>query len=253
MMATATSVTKGVSKPRILIFDIECSGLRSDFGLLLCIGYKWYGEKAVHTLNIYDYPGWQKDLTDSRKLLKDFYKVWMEADMVVGFNSKMFDLKWLNGKLWHYKMSLLPPVPHVDLYFAAKTNLNMSRKSLANISSVGRFKERKFSDFDNVEWLKASVGHLPSLRSIVKHCRADILVTEEAYDRLAPYIRTHPNTVPAGVVGRCRVCQSSKLQRRGTYLSATRTPKQRLCCSDCGAWTVRDASRKALVGAWPLR
>lgn len=251
--ATAASATKAVPKPRILIWDIECSGLRSDFGLLLCIGYKWYGEAKTHTLNIYDYPGWQKDMTDSRKLLKDFMKVYMQADMQVTFNGKMFDVKWINGKLWHYGMPLLPPLPHVDLYFAAKTNLNMSRKSLANISSVGRFKERKFSDFDNVEWLKASVGHMQSLRSIVKHCHADLRVTEEAYDRLAPFIRTHPNTAPAGVSGVCRVCRSNKLSRRGTYLSATKVAKQRYVCKDCGAWTVRDQSKKALVGAWPLR
>ena len=237
---------------RILIFDIECTNLRSDFGTLLCVGYKWYGESKIYCPAIFDYPNWRNDMTNDKRVLKDFYKVWCEADMVVGFNSKMFDQKWLNGKLWHYGMPLLPPVPHVDLYFAAKTNLNMSRKSLANISAVGGFRNSKEVTIGN-NWVKASVGHLPSLKEVVSHCKADIRVTEEAYDRLKPYIRTHPNTVPAGLAGRCRVCQSTKLQRRGGYLSATKVAKQRYCCKDCGAWSVRDIGKKALVGAWPLR
>src|ERR1700722_15102986 len=70
--ATAVSATKAVRKPRILIFDIECSGLRSDFGLLFCVSYKGYGEAKTHCIKIYDYPNWQRDMTDCRRMLKDF-------------------------------------------------------------------------------------------------------------------------------------------------------------------------------------
>lgn len=217
------------------------------------MSYKWYGEAKTHCIKIYDYPNWRRDMTDARPMLRDFYKVWLQADMVVGFNSKMFDVKWLNGKAWHYKAPLLPPVPHVDLYFAAKTVLGLSRKSLANIANVGRFKERKFSDFDNVEWLRASVGHLPSLRNIIKHGIADIAVTEEAYDRLKPYIRTHPNVASPGTAA-CRVCTGTHLQRRGSYLSATKVAKARYYCKDCGAWSVRDVKTVgSKTAAWPLR
>jgi hypothetical protein len=236
---------------KILIYDIETSNLRSDFGLLFCVGYKWYGEDGIYCPALYDYPNYKRDLTDCRKLLKDFTKVYAEADMVVTFNGKMFDVKWVNGKLWHYGLPLLPPVPHVDLYWAAKVALNASRKSLANLAKVGQFKSSKFSEFDNHEWLRASVGHLPSMRNIVKHCIADIEVTEEMYDRLRPYIRTHPN-VASPLSDPCRVCGSTRLQRRGAYLSATKVPKVRVQCQGCGGWSVRQATAmKNMTAAWP--
>lgn len=239
--------------PRILIYDIECSNLRSDFGLLLCIGWKWVGDKDAYCQAIYDYPNWRRDLTDCRRLLRDFYNEYLKADMVVTYNGKMFDSKWLNGKLWHYGMPLLPPVPHVDLYWSARTAMNISRKSLDNFAKVGGFESSKHSVFSNETWLKASTGHLPSLKDIVNHCVADIEVTEEMYHRLKPYIRTHPNIASPDNV-KCRVCGGSHLQRRGSYLSATKVPKARFYCRDCGGWSVRDVKTTTnKQAAWPLR
>lgn len=221
----------------ILVYDIECTNLKSDFGVLLCVGYKWYGQKRIYVPSVVDYPNWRTDLTDSRRLLRDFTAVYEQADMAVSFNGKMFDRKWLNGKLWHYKMPLLPPIPEVDLYQFAKTHLNASRKSLQNLARVGQFDSAKEA-VGGFEWLKASTGHLPSIKHVIKHCREDIAVTEEMYDRARPYIRQHPRV---GTREECRACGANDFEKRGKALTVNLGPRIRLRCKECGSWDTRPA------------
>lgn len=206
-------------------------------GILLCIGYKWYGEKETHCISVHDFKGWEKHIWDGRKILKAFLKVYESADMVVTYNGKMFDQKWINGKLWSYGMELLPPVPHVDLYQIAKVTLNASRKSLKNLAYVGGFKEAK-EEVAWSEWMKAISCHLPSLRAVVKHCRADLKVTEEMYTRLRPYVRQHPKVAgPASEP--CPVCAGTHFHRRGRYISTMKTERFRAQCQGCGHWVIR--------------
>ena len=38
---------------RVLVWDIETAGvsaLKADLGFVVCVGYKWFGEKKVHCL-----------------------------------------------------------------------------------------------------------------------------------------------------------------------------------------------------------
>lgn len=224
-----------MTETNILVYDIECTNLKSDFGVLLCIGYKWLHEKRPKVISVTDYPNWRRDLTNSRKLLKDFTRVYEKADLVVTYNGKMFDQKWLNGKLWHYGMPLLPPTPHVDLYQASKTHLNASRKSLQNLAKVGQFKTSK-EGVEGNDWLKASTGHLPSIKSVIAHCKADIEVTEEFYYRMRPFIRQHPRV---GGRSECRSCGAEDWEKRGKALTINLGPRLKLRCRQCGSWENR--------------
>src|SRR5712664_3569620 len=122
------------NKPAILLFDIESTHLKADWATILCIGWKWYEDEKVNVPSLMDYVGWKKDVTDDSKLLKDFHKILNEADMLVTYFGKGFDMKMLQSKFLEIGLPVLPNTPHVDLFFTVKANMTLTRKSLDNVS-----------------------------------------------------------------------------------------------------------------------
>jgi uncharacterized protein YprB with RNaseH-like and TPR domain len=222
---------------KILIWDIESTHLKADWATLRCIGWKWYGDPAVHVPSLMDYRGWNRDVTDDRKLLADFHKVLMEADMLVTYFGKGFDLKMIQSKFLEYDLPVLPSIPHVDLFFTVKSNMTLTRKSLDNVSRYLNLENEK-SYVSGKIWKRAMAGHPESINYVIEHCKADVLVLEELYTKLKPLVRTHPRV--AGWEP-CRTCGSTKLQSRGQALTISKGTRYRIQCQDCGAWETRSS------------
>jgi len=220
---------------RILLWDIESTGLVADFGTILCVGYKWLGEKTVHVPSIMDYPGWRDDPTDDKRLIKDFRDILMQADMIITYNGKRFDVPFVTAKLLEHNLPLLPNIPHVDLYFTVKSNLRISRKSLQNVSYYIRSGAEKTAVEGRI-WKKAQGGDKASIHYIKRHCVADVEVLERCYMKLRPLCRMHPRV---NGYGTCRYCGSDKLQGRGRQVSILKGAVQRVCCADCSGWDSR--------------
>lgn len=229
---------------KILIWDLETSDLRADWGFTICGGYKWLGEDKVYCPSIMDYEGWKDDLINDRKLIKELHRVITQADMVVTFYGKGFDLKWMNSKCLEYGLSVLPNSPHVDLFFVAKTNLNLSRKSLENIGRYLKLPNKKYRVSGDI-WKQARIGNESAIQKVIEHCKADVLMTEKLYYRLRPLIRTHPRV--AGWEP-CRNCGSDRLQKRGTAITSTKGKRIRVMCTKCGAWETRAPEHAEVAG-----
>lgn len=220
---------------KILFFDIECTNLKPDFGTVLCIGWKWLGEKKVSVPAITDYKGWKKEPWNDKRLIQDFAKVMEEADVWVTYNGKRFDVPYIQAKLLIHGLTVLPNTPHVDLYQVVRHAIVLSRKSLANVAKNLKLKAEK-TPVEGDHWLRAMCGNEKSIKYVVDHCIADVLLLEEAYHRLKPLVRQHPIVVRGNT---CRSCGSKKVQKRGQYRT-TKKLKQRTRCMDCGAWAVID-------------
>lgn len=221
-------------EPRVLVFDIEVSDMKADYGSLLMVGYKWLGNKKIHCPSLLDYE--KEWALDDKALVTEVHRVISQADMLIGFYSSMHDIKYLQSKFLKYGLPVLPPVPHIDLYFLARTHLSLSRKSLDNLSRYLDTKHKKYY-CDASVWQRAKVGDLVGMKEIIKHCRADIAVTEEMYYKLRSLSR-QPSVRIGGWLP-CRVCGSTRLQRRGYSLTATQGKKIRVQCQECSHWETR--------------
>jgi hypothetical protein len=197
------------------------------------------GEKTVHVPSIMQFPGWKKDATNDKRLVKEFYDVLVSADIWVTYYGKGFDVPYFQAKLLEHGLPYLPNTPHVDLYFTVKSNLAISRKSLANVSWFLRLEAKK-TPVDGRSWKRAMAGHAPSIRYVIDHCKADVLVLEEAYMKLRPLVRQHPRV---GEFLLCSHCGSHKIQRRGIAMCAGAKQQQRIQCMECGAWSKRPLLR----------
>jgi uncharacterized protein YprB with RNaseH-like and TPR domain len=230
-----------LDKPRILFYDIETTDLQGDFGNMLAFGYKWLGDKEAEVISLLDtnnlcHECQHVDAVSDKRLVQEASYILNAADMWVTWYGKGFDAKFLNTRVLDANLPPLSPIPHVDLYFTAKCHLKLSSNRLANVQDFLNLPTTKTPLTKRV-WRQAQAGHVPSIEYIIDHCEKDVLVLEEAYERLKPYVRQHPYL---GKRGTCRVCNSSRLQRRGRVNSRTGT-FVRVMCKDCGHWGQRTA------------
>lgn len=221
---------------KILIIDLETYGFdfSADKGFVLCGSYKWYGEAKVHTVTHTDMTKFRANPEDDKAICKELLQVIEQADMLVGWNSKSFDMRFLQTRLLKHRLGYLPPIPHVDLLLTSRNNTKM-RRSLDNTQKFFGFGHEK-TPLDINVWMKAGAGKADALRDVVKHCEADVRVTEEAYELFAPLARTHPNVMfHSGDRSGCPTCGVDKLQQRGKAY-ALRYYRLRFHCQNCGRW-----------------
>lgn len=219
---------------KIKLWDLECSNLNADFGIVLCGGVKVYGEKKPEVISISDFKSFKKDPTDDKELVQAIADNISDADVWVTWYGSRFDKPYLNSRLLYHRLKPLPPVPHIDGWRVARNNLKIHSNRLASVSEFLGLANK--TPIVQSKWVRALAGHKPSLQYIIEHCRQDIVVLEEAYEILRPLVAMHPSmrlidNLPTG----CPVCGSEKTHRRGTYVALTRT-YQRFQCQQCGTW-----------------
>lgn len=235
-----------MSNAKILIFDLECTSLKADFGTIITIGWKWLDDPEVHV--------WSGSPRSDRALVRRFLPVWNQADVIVAYNGIRFDRPYFYAKLLEHGFEIPPNTPFVDPYFAAKSNLGISRKSLDNVARFLQLDVQK-TPVDGRIWKQATHGS-PAERSqaltyIAEHCRLDVLVLEAVYLRLRPLMRTHPRV---GELGACRHCGGKRLVRRGWRPAVAGGKFKRLVvqCKKCSAYEIRTltaAERKVVADA----
>ena len=218
---------------RILIWDIESSDLVADFGTIICIGWKWLGEKEpVHIQCLSDFPRWKQDVTDDKRLVQAFYPRLIEADMMVTYFGTGFDKKMVQSKLLEHGLAPPPNTPHVDLFYTVKSNMVLSRKRLENVSEFLGCPTKKTPIKPKV-WKRAQAGYPEAIEYVTKHCHNDVLITEYTYLKLRPYARQHPRV---GSLQACRHCGELRLTNQGYSLTTTKGKRRRVQCQACGAW-----------------
>ncbi len=225
-----------MDRARILIWDIECSHLKADFGTWLAFGFRYYGEQETHVLSITDYRGWRRNPVDDSRLTKTAREVLVNSDIWVTYNGTRFDIPWVTAKCLEHRLGVLPNTPHVDLYQVARHRLAIARKSLEKVGEFLGLPEEKTPVSGRV-WKRAIAGDPEALRYIEQHCEADVLLTEKVYEALRPLVRLHPRVTFD--LGTCRACGSTRLQRRGASVTINTGPRIRVQCQDCGHWDKR--------------
>lgn len=220
----------------ILSWDIEASGLNADFGIVLCVGFKIVGAGKPEVLDILDYRTRDGDLIKAeRRLLKDVSARLLAADVWLTHYGTWFDIPFINSRLLYHKLPILPPTfSHIDTWKVARNRLKLRNNRLVTISSFLGTEEEK-NAIKPEQWIRALGGHQSSMDYIVEHCRRDVVVLEEAYNRLRPLIIDHPNRNLLTDTGGCGTCGSHKIQWRGTKITRTRK-YNRYQCQSCGAW-----------------
>jgi uncharacterized protein YprB with RNaseH-like and TPR domain len=220
--------------PKVLIWDIESTNLNATFGTILCIGYKFLGDDRVHVPTILDYA--KNGMTDDRGLVERFAKIYEHADYTVAHYGLRFDLPMVRTKLLKYGLPPLSPKPLVDTWRVARRELKLHSNRLAVLSEfLGVEHSKTPIVFD--DWLKAALGDKKALKSVVHHCKLDVLVLEEVFLKLRPLAREEPvrRLFVDEAEMSCISCGGGNLHQRGYAVSKTRR-YMRYQCQECGKW-----------------
>lgn len=222
--------------PKTLVFDIESTNLKANFGYCICFGYKYLGDTKAKVISVLDYPQHKTDPTNDARLMRAAHDILTNhADIIVTYYGKQFDRKFLNTRMILAGLRPLPPLnhEHVDLFYTARGNLALHSNRLDNLAKTLGAPVSK-TVLDGPTWVRASAGHRPSIRYIIEHCAADVEVLEWCYLKLLPFIRQHPRV---GTAFECRNCGKAKFQYRGYGITKSGGRSRRRVCVACGSWS----------------
>ena len=200
-----------------------------EVGEVICFAAKWLDKKKVIFKSEFHH--------GKEEMVKTAWDLMDEADAIIHYNGRSFDIKHLNREF--LLAGLKPPSPHkdIDLLQTARNRFKFVSNKLDHVADqLGVGTKTDHSGFQL--WLDCIAGDKAAWAKMREYNINDILLTEKVYYALQPWIKNHPN-VPlhnGRVLDCCRVCESRNLQRRGYYYTGASAFPQ-VVCKDCGSWS----------------
>lgn len=179
-----------------------------------------------------DYKGYKKGLLNDKAIVHDIWGLLNQADVVVTQNGKSFDIRVLNTRFLKHKLS--PPSPYkvIDPKVEAKRYLRLPSNSLDDICDyfgIGRKIEHEGFGL----WLKCMAGDKNAWKRMLRYNRHDVVLMEQVYLLLRPYMKTHPNMAMYTNKTVCPRCSSNKGFIRGGFYMNNTTQYQCWRCLNC--------------------
>ena len=193
---------------------------------ILCWAAKWWGERKMMFDSV--------NKSSKTMMLHRIHKLLDEADAVVHYNGKKFDIPVLNKEF--IKNGLKPPAPYkqVDLYQVCKGSFRFESNKLSFVSDALAIGQKvRHEGFEL--WVKCMKKDQKAWGRMERYNRGDVRLLESLYKRLLPWIRSHPNIGAYEDVLCCPQCGGERAQRRGCYVTVV-MKYPRYHCQDCGKW-----------------
>lgn len=213
---------------------------------MLSFAAKWRGQSNIITKGLSDYKGYKGGNSTELQLLKDIHKLLDQADIVVAHNGANFDVRKLNARF--IAAGMTPPSPYkvvdtkrdlVRVAAFSSNRLNWLSKQLG----IGK-KTMEHQDWSL--WEGCMKGDKASWAKMKKYNKHDVVLLQELYEILAPWI-DQPNAGAWMGNDVCPnpACGSTDLEQRGWARSKTRVYK-RLQCRKCGTWSRLSRSERGV-------
>lgn len=193
---------------------------------LLSFAAKWRGIDEIEFYSEY------KD--GHPKMVREAHRLLDQADVVIHWNGKKFDIPHLNKEF--VLLELTPPSAYkqIDLMLVARTQFKFISNKLQHISTAlgleGKFEHEGFE-----LWLKCMSNDPEAWEVMQKYNCQDTVLLEQIYDKVLPWIKSHPNVPLYRGIGACPNCGSSDIESKGVAYTNVRV-YEKFKCVDCGAW-----------------
>jgi uncharacterized protein YprB with RNaseH-like and TPR domain len=200
-------VAPSVVGPKVLFIDIELKPILAhvwrlfdqNIGLnqiqedwsILSYCAKWQGDDNV----IYEDLEGQSDFEDDSVLLPGLWKLLNEADIVVGQNSKRFDIKKVNARLVLNGYPKPSTFRQIDTLNIAKQQFGFTSNKLEYMTKhLTSTKKQQHNEFPgHTLWAECMKGNPKAWASMKSYNIDDVLSLEELYNVLSSWDVTLPN------------------------------------------------------------
>jgi len=198
-----------------------------ESGYTLCWAAKFLGEEKIYSSS--------RETRTEEDMLLGIHALLNEADAVVHFNGKRFDIPTLNKDFLENDFPPPSPYKQIDLWQTVKTEFKFPSNKLEYVCKalgVGQ----KIKTIGHELWVRCMAGDPEAWTMMIEYNINDVLILEEVYYKLLPWIKGHASySMYSEGAMVCPNCGSSHYQKRGfTYTLASKY--QRMQCSDCGTW-----------------
>lgn len=226
---------------KVLVWDIETTDFKGDFGHMLMWAAKWVGDDTTYYSRIDDSTTWDDSDPESRvqdrEVVEEIVAMIEEADMLVHHYGDKFDLPFLNTRC--LANGIVPPAPKssIDTCKIARAALKMTSNRLGNLADFLASPDARKGALSKKQWKLAGQGHRATLDAMLDYCIADVIATEAVYLKLRSVIRQHPHMAavvldePAAL--RCPACGGVNTHKHATRRTLRQIQSRRRC-DDCG-------------------
>ena len=168
--------------------------------------------------------------------LDTLYNLIDEADAIVGYNSKGFDMKHLMKDF--ILAGYHPPSSwaDIDLYTTVRGQFKFQSNKLDYVCQQLRI-GRKTKHEGMGLWDRVKAGDPKAWKKMEQYNRNDVKMTKALYHTLLPWIKNHPNVGmwvmdPHNPV--CTHCASTDLVHKGKQMNTKTQSYLRYKCNNCG-------------------
>ena len=197
---------------------------------IICIGYKWQGEKKAHVI------AWNKDQCD-RKLLAEFLEIMKGADECVGHNIDRFDLPWIRTRCLFHGLPPLPIIKTSDTLQWARRMMYFNSNRLDYIARFLGIGAKIKTEFNL--WKAVLLDHdNGALERMKDYCARDVVLLEKVWEKLSTMspVKTHAGVLNGGEKWNCPRCASDHIVKVRRYVTAKGTEQRQMRCRDCGGY-----------------
>ena len=196
---------------------------------ILCFAHMWGTSKRAATCDIWN--------DGRRAMAAKLHELLNEADLVVGYNSRSFDVKLINSLMVEEGFGPPSPYAQFDLYVEAKKAFKWPTMKLQNVlERLGL--ENKLSTGGFELWKGCLEGDWDCIGKMLAYNKQDVEIMPALLERLRPWSRSYPNRSlfvdtenPV-----CPRCGSTHVGPRGQYTSGTGTYRKYFC-KECKSWS----------------
>lgn len=219
--------------------NIMLENIHSDW-FMLTWAAKWLFEKKIYSARVT--PKEAIDNNDKR-IVESLIEMLNQADIVITHNGDKFDLPRINTRAIIHRIK--PPLPYVSI-----DTLKVAKRSFAFTSNKLDYINKQLGIARKTEtnmelWRDCFHGKEEGLKRMEKYNVNDVVIQEQTYLIMRPYIKSHPN-LGLHIIDEnehCPNCGHSELTDTGKFYATAVSLFETFRCGGCGTTGRR---RKAL-------
>ena len=234
---------------KVIILDIETSpftaysynrwqvnigdNMRKDDNItILSYSYKFLGSEKV----CYE----ENRLGDDTTMLKKLAKVLNSVDVVIGHNMGRFDTPMINTRMIMNGLPPCKPYKIIDTLKIAKKHFRFERNTLDWVAkSLECSRKLEHKNFPGMTiWIEMLNGNDEAWKENESYNKMDVIVTEEIYEKMKPYVKPHLSLTVMGDVSEksCVTCGSADMKPFGFHYTSV-SKFQQYKCGSCGSFS----------------
>ncbi len=166
---------------------------------------------------------------------KEFIKIMGEADECVGHNSDRFDIKQIRTRCIYHGVLMFPNYRTLDTLKKARSHFSFASNRLDYLGeylNVGR----KLPHDGFQLWIDVVEGKSETaLNKMIKYCEQDVILLEDTFFVLSPYITHNQNfaILTGGERWDCPECTSKRVKMFRSYSTPLGIIRREMKCDNC--------------------